>query len=143
MALPNDRKIRMDRRLDIQSDRRSLLDHLTLAVENIATSKAFYLRALEPVGIGVFLEFDRSVGFHFGGLPSLWLFTGGPTSPPLHIAFTATSRTTVDQFYAAALDAGGRDHGAPGLRTQYHPDYYGAFVLDPDGHNIEVVCHLP
>jgi len=96
------------------------------------------------------MEFPAAVTGHtdvagFGELqkPDFWISQGSPNKPPMHIAFQVSRRALVDAFYHAALAAGGRDNGAPGLRPQYHPDYYGAFVLDPDGHNIEAVCHTP
>jgi catechol 2,3-dioxygenase-like lactoylglutathione lyase family enzyme len=119
-----------------------MLDHIGLNVRDIEASKAFYLKALEPLGYGVFREFGHSVGLQADGQPDFWLHQRGEPSAPVHVAFRA-DRSTVDAFHAAALAAGGVDNGAPGLRPQYHEHYYGAFVLDPDGNNIEAVCHQP
>ncbi len=118
-----------------------MLDHISLAVSDAVVSKTFYLEALAPLGYEVVMEFNGAVGLGAAGKPDLWLQQGARTTPRLHIAFTAPDRASVDAFHAAALRAGGVDNGAPGLREHYHPSYYGAFVLDPDGHNIEAVCH--
>jgi len=118
-----------------------MLDHIGLAVSDYARSKAFYARALEPLGYALLMEFDRSGGFGKDGKPDFWIAQGGTTAPPVHIAFTSPDRATVDAFHRAALSAGGKDNGAPGLRPHYHANYYGAFVFDPDGHNVEAVCH--
>ena len=83
------------------------------------------------------------LGYGIAPKPDFWVAEGTPNKPPVHIAFLAQSRKQVDEFYQAAIKAGGKDNGAPGLRAHYHPDYYGAFVLDPDGHNVEAVCHKP
>lgn len=127
-----------------------MIDHTGVVVSDIETSKAFYRAALGAIGYELIVEFPASVtghadvaGFGEGGKPDFWLGQGSPNQPPLHIAFRVDSRALVDAFHRAALEAGGRDHGAPGLRPHYHPNYYGAFALDPDGHNIEAVCHLP
>src|SRR5262249_52456107 len=121
-----------------------MIDHLGIPVSDYARSKAFYLQALAPLGYGVVLEFGSgdhaSVGLGAGGKPDLWLSPGKRLSQRLHIAFTAETRAIVDDFYRAAIKAGGVDNGEPGIREHYHPNYYGAFVLDPDGHNIEAVC---
>jgi catechol 2,3-dioxygenase-like lactoylglutathione lyase family enzyme len=119
-----------------------ILDHLTLPVADYERSKAFYLRALAPLGIGIAVDFGRVAGFGRDGKGEFWLAEGAPP-PPLHIAFAAASRAEVDAFHAAALAAGAKDNGAPGIRAIYHPDYYGAFVIAPEGHNIEAVCHRP
>lgn len=127
-----------------------MIDHTGVSVSDFARSKAFYQQALAPLGYVLMLEFPASVtggtdvaGFGEPPKPDFWLSRGTPNQPPIHIAFRAASRALVDAFYQAAIAAGGRDNGAPGLRPHYHPDYYGAFVLDPDGHNIEAVCHDP
>ena len=127
-----------------------MIDHTGLTVSDFAKSKAFYVRALAPLGYVVMMELPASVtgdvdvaGFGEPPKPDFWLVGGEPNDPPIHIAFRAATRALVDAFYAAAIAAGGRDNGAPGLRPQYHPNYYGAFVLDPDGHNVEAVCHDP
>jgi catechol 2,3-dioxygenase-like lactoylglutathione lyase family enzyme len=124
------------------------IDHTSLSVSNFAKAKAFYGAALAPLGITVLMEFAKSVtgnvdvaGLGSNGKPFFWLADAGKTSPRIHLAFVADSRAQVDAFYNAARAAGGKDNGAPGLRPMYHPNYYGAFVLDADGHNIEAVCH--
>ena len=119
-----------------------ILDHLTLHVADYEASKAFYLRALAPLSIGIVVEFGTVAGFGRDGKGELWL-AGGSAQPPMHIAFAAETRAEVDAFHTAALAAGARDNGAPGIRTIYHPNYYGAFVIAPEGHNIEAVCHRP
>lgn len=120
-----------------------MIDHTGVAVSNFAKSKAFYAAALAPLGYAVLMEFEQFAGFGIAPKPDFWIGEGTPNVPPIHVAFRAESRGQVDAFHKAALAAGGRDHGAPGLREHYHPNYYGAFVLDPDGHNIEAVCHTP
>jgi catechol 2,3-dioxygenase-like lactoylglutathione lyase family enzyme len=120
-----------------------MFDHVGFGVTNLAASKAFYLRALAPIGVGVVMEGPYGVGMGQPGKPSLWLTETGEKPAHLHLAFTAGSRQQVDLFHAAALAAGGKDNGPPGLRPQYHENYYGAFVIGPDGHNVEVVCHTP
>jgi catechol 2,3-dioxygenase-like lactoylglutathione lyase family enzyme len=126
------------------------IDHINLSVSDFAAAKAFYAAALKPLGIAVLMEFPKSVtgscdfaGLGANGKPFFWLAATGKTAPGVHVAFAANSRAEVDAFYAAAIAAGGKDNGKPGIRTQYHPHYYGAFVLDADGHNIEAVCHKP
>lgn len=125
-----------------------MIDHTGISVSDIARSKAFYIAALAPIGYKLLLEVPAAVtgsndaaGFGVPPKPDFWLASGTPNVPPIHIAFRAGSRAEVDAFHAAAIQAGGRDNGRPGLRPHYHPNYYGAFVLDPDGHNIEAVCH--
>jgi catechol 2,3-dioxygenase-like lactoylglutathione lyase family enzyme len=120
-----------------------MIDHTGVGVTDIAKSKAFYRAALAPLGYEVVMEWEQAAGFGVPPKPDFWIGEGTPNPPPIHVAFRAESRPQVDAFYAAALAAGGRDNGAPGLRPHYHAHYYGAFVLDPDGHNIEAVCHLP
>lgn len=127
-----------------------MLDHISLTVGDLARARAFYDAALEPLGIGVEMSVpapgtDQPVALGYGseGRPYFWIAAGGPASARVHVAFGAAERAAVDAFHAAAVAAGGRDNGAPGLRPHYHPDYYGAFVLDPDGNNIEAVCHRP
>ena len=124
------------------------IDDTSLSVSNYAKAKAFYGAALAPLGITVLMEFAKAVtgnadvaGLGSNGKPFFWLADAGKTSPRIHLAFVADSRAQVDAFYTAAIAAGGKDNGAPGLRPMYHPNYYGAFVLDADGHNIEAVCH--
>ena len=127
-----------------------MIDHTGVAVSDFEKSKAFYRAALEPLGYDLLMELPASLTGHadvagFGVPPKadFWINSGIPNNPAVHIAFRVKSRALVDAFYAAALAAGGRTNGAPGLRPHYHADYYGAFVLDPDGHNIEAVCHEP
>ncbi|HUJ76081.1 MAG TPA: VOC family protein [bacterium] len=119
-----------------------MIDHLILHVRDAARSKQFFLAALQPLGIGVAMEFGGSVGLGAGGKPVLWIAPGA-THGNSHLAFTAPDRKTVDAFHRAAVAAGGKDNGGPGLRPHYHASYYAAFVLDPDGNNIEAVCHAP
>lgn len=122
-----------------------MIDHLGLAVRDVDLAKAFYLNALEPLGIGIIIEEtggNAHIGFGSAGRPYFWI-GGGKPEGPVHIGFTASSRAAVDAFHRAALAAGGTDNGAPGIRAHYHPNYYGAFAFDLDGHNVEAVCHLP
>ena len=122
------------------------LDHVGLAVSDYGRSKAFYEQALAPLGITLLMEFSgEAAGFgrEDAGRPSFFIEARGePARGRLHVAFRAESRDQVDDVHAAALAAGGTDNGAPGVRW-YHPDYYAAYVLDPDGHNVEAVCHRP
>jgi len=120
-----------------------MFDHVGFGVTNYAASKAFFLAALKPLGVAVVMEGEYGAGLGQNGKPSLWLYESTGRPAPLHLAFTAASRSQVDEFYRAAIEAGGRDNGAPGLRPHYHPNYYGAFVIGPDGHNVEAVCHRP
>ena len=122
-----------------------MLDHLGLDVTDYARSKAFYAKALEPLGIALIMEPIPEVGgFGTEGKPFFWIGRRGrPAQTGVHVAFAAESREQVEAFHAAAMDAGASDNGGPGVREIYHPDYYGAFVLDPDGNNVEAVCHLP
>ncbi|WP_269630703.1 VOC family protein [Pelomonas sp. BJYL3] len=127
-----------------------MIDHTGVVVSDFERSKAFYRQALAPIGYQLLLEFPAAVtghtdvaGFGEPPKPDFWISRGTPNQPPIHIAFRVGTRAEVDAFHRAALAAGGQDNGAPGLRPHYHPDYYGAFVHDPDGHNIEAVCHLP
>ncbi len=103
--------------------------------------KTFYLAALRPLGYEPVLNAAKAVGLGVGGKPIFFIREAGALRPAVHVAFASPDRATVDRFYAAAIAAGGTDNGPPGLRTGYHPNYYGAFVLDPDGNNIEAVCH--
>jgi catechol 2,3-dioxygenase-like lactoylglutathione lyase family enzyme len=119
-----------------------MLDHLGIPVTDLERSKAFYEKALVPLGQGLLMEFPGVAGFGSEGIPSFWLREGAETAP-VHVALVAADRPMVDAFHQAALAAGGTDNGGPGLREIYHPHYYGAFVLDPDGHNVEAVCHSP
>ena len=131
-----------------------MIDHTGVVVTDFEKSKAFYSAALGAIGLSLLMEFPASVtggtdvagfgsaeGLKQGLSPEFWLARGSPGSVPVHIAFRVPNRNLVDAFHKEALAAGGRDNGAPGLRPHYHPNYYGAFVFDPDGHNIETVCH--
>ncbi|WP_333823360.1 VOC family protein [Pinisolibacter sp.] len=127
-----------------------MLDHIGVPVRDLARSKAFYETVLASLGYGPVMELDPSVtggagfvGFGRPGKPQFWISNGEPLTGVLHVAFMAENRAAVAAFHAAALAAGARDNGGPGLRPHYHPNYYGAFVFDPDGHNIEAVCHRP
>ena len=120
-----------------------MFDHVVFGVSDYAASKAFFLKALEPLGVAVVSEGQLGVELCDDGEVSLCLFQTDEKPAHLHLAFTAETRQQVEAFYRAALEAGGKDNGAPGLRPQYHANYYAAFVIGPDGHNIEVVCHEP
>jgi catechol 2,3-dioxygenase-like lactoylglutathione lyase family enzyme len=127
-----------------------VLDHIGFSVSDFERSKAFYARALAPLGYTLIMEVRAdqtatghpAAGFGAGGKPDFWISADGGINRPLHVALAAKDRATVDAFHRAALAAGGKDNGVPGVR-RYHPNYYGAFVLDPDGHNVEAVCHAP
>lgn len=118
-----------------------MFDHLGFGVTDYDASKAFFVAALKPLGIGIVMEGPWGVGIGPPGKPSLWLTKTDEKPAHLHIAFCAENRALVDAFYAAAIAAGGKDNGKPGLRPEYHANYYGAFVIGPDGHNVEAVCH--
>lgn len=127
-----------------------MLDHTGVVVSDFDKSKAFYSKALSAIGYELLMELPASVtghadvaGFGEPPKPDFWISSGTPNRPPVHVAFGVRGRALVDAFYKAAIAAGGRDNGPPGLRPHYHENYYGAFVLDPDGHNIEAVCHSP
>jgi len=122
-----------------------MIDHTGVAVSDLQKSRAFYEAALAPLGYEFLMEVPGGIGVGFGEppKPDFWLMHGTPNEPRVHVAFRAKDRATVDAFYRAAIAAGGKDNGSPGLRPHYHANYYGAFVLDPDGHNIEACCHLP
>ncbi|HEY1460776.1 MAG TPA: VOC family protein [Casimicrobiaceae bacterium] len=120
-----------------------MIDHTGVNVSNFVRSKVFYIAALAPLGYSVLMEFGDAAGFGVAPKPDFWIAQGAPNVPPMHVAFRAETRAQVDAFHRAAMAAGGKDNGAPGLRPHYHANYYGAFVLDPDGHNIEAVCHAP
>jgi catechol 2,3-dioxygenase-like lactoylglutathione lyase family enzyme len=119
-----------------------VLDHVTFGVSDIERSKAFYDQALRSLGIERMYADASSAGYGANRKAFFWISLKGTPQTGAHVAFSTADRETVDRFHPAALAAGGRDHGAPGLRPHYHVNYYGAFVLDPDGHNIEAVCHL-
>ena len=126
-----------------------MIDHIGFPVADYARSKAFYLKALAPLGYALVMEVQQdandspAAGFGANGKPDFWIGGEGALNRSVHIAVVARDRPSVDAFYRAALAAGGKDNGAPGLRPRYHPNYYDAFVLDPDGHNVEAVCHTP
>lgn len=118
-----------------------MFDHVGFGVSDYAGSKAFFLKALHPLGVTVVMEGPYGVGLGKNNKPSLWMYESSEKPAPLHLAFAAANRSQVDEFYRAALEAGGKDNGAPGLRPHYHANYYGAFIIGPDGHNVEAVCH--
>ena len=127
-----------------------MIDHTGVVASNFTKSKEFYSKALSAIGYSLIMELPASVtgntdvaGFGEPLKPDFWVSKGSPNNPPVHVAFRVRTRAQVDAFFKAAIAAGGRDNGQPGLRPHYHPSYYGAFVLDPDGHNIEAVCHSP
>jgi catechol 2,3-dioxygenase-like lactoylglutathione lyase family enzyme len=122
-----------------------VFDHVGLNVKDYDATRTFYEEALAPLGWRVVMAFDewRAAGFGTADKPDFWVTEREPYGTGTHIAFTASDRAAVDAFYAAAVEAGGRDNGPPGIREQYHPTYYGAFVLDLDGNNVEAVCHTP
>ena len=120
-----------------------MFDHVVFGASDYAASKAFFLKALEPLGFATVSEGPLGIEMSADGKTSLCLRLREEHPAPLHLAFVAGNRQQVDAFHRAALEAGGKDNGAPGLRARYHPDYYAAFVIGPDGHNIEAVCHAP
>ena len=120
-----------------------ILDHIGFNVSDFARSRAFYVAALKPLDIGILKEGEGWAMIGRWGEGAVWFGAFGKAATPIHVAFHAKTREEVRRFHAAALAAGGRDNGAPGLRPQYHANYYGAFVFDPDGHNVEAVCHEP
>lgn len=128
-----------------------MIDHLGISVSDYPKSKAFYDAVMPTIGAERCMEVTaeetggtyEGAGYGVGGKPSFWIGIGGALQGRLHVAFVAPDRASVDAFYAAAMKAGATDNGPPGIRAHYHPNYYGAFVLDPDGHNIEAVCHRP
>jgi catechol 2,3-dioxygenase-like lactoylglutathione lyase family enzyme len=121
-----------------------MLDHVTIGVRDFKRSKEFYDKALRPLGIEcLYTEGETFAGYGANRKAFFWIGLKDQPQTGAHVAFTSQDRETVNAFYAAALTAGGRDNGQPGLRPHYHRNYYGAFILDPDGHNIEAVCHLP
>ncbi|HET8935118.1 MAG TPA: VOC family protein [Polyangiales bacterium] len=130
-----------------------MIDHMSIQVTDYDKSKNFYLRALGPLGYTVVMELSREQipqlpspkvgGLGEGGKPDFWLSGSDKPTTPQHLAFRAENRAAVDAFYKAALAAGAKPNGEPGLRPQYHANYYGAFVIDLNGHNLEAVCHDP
>jgi catechol 2,3-dioxygenase-like lactoylglutathione lyase family enzyme len=117
-----------------------MIDHMGLLVTDLDASVAFYTRALAPLGYVLAMRREQVAGFGVAGKPDFWIAIGKPIDK-LHVAFRAQGRREVRAFHEAAIAAGGTDNGPPGVREIYHPNYYGAFVRDPDGHNIEAVCH--
>jgi len=127
-----------------------VIDHIGFSVSDYPRAKAFYLKALAPLGYTLIMEVEQetekgfpAAGFGADGKPDFWIGGEGGLNKAVHVAITANDRAAVDAFYNAAIAAGARDNGAPGIRAHYHKYYYGAFVFDPDGHNIEAVCHKP
>ncbi|TKT71161.1 VOC family protein [Afipia massiliensis] len=128
-----------------------MIDHMGFAVSDYERAKTFYAKVLAPLGYELIMEVPAAVnpsgapaaGFGENGKPDFWIGGEGKLAYPLHVAVVAKTREAVDAFYKAAMAAGARDNGAPGIRPHYHANYYGAFVLDHDGHNIEAVCHAP
>ena len=124
------------------------IDHIGLSVTDFEAAKKFYAAALAPLRMTALVEFPVTGGFPVAGVgadgkPFFWISGTGKTTPHVHLAFSVENRAQVDAFHAAAIAAGGKDNGGPGIRELYHPNYYGAFILDPDGHNIEAVSHRP
>ncbi len=120
-----------------------MFDHIGIGVSDLKASKAFFLKALSPLGVVVVMDVVDATGLGRDQKPFLWLGAADGDPSSVHIAFAAENRRQVDEFYRQALAAGGEDNGPPGLRPQYHANYYAAFVIGPDGHNIEAVCHRP
>ena len=120
-----------------------IIDHIGFAISDSEKSNQFYSEALAPLGIEKVMEYSGWAGFGKNGKAEFWIGEDKEVQKPMHIAFTADNREQVRLFYEAALNAGAKDNGEPGIREEYHPNYYGAFVIDPDGHNIEAVCHKP
>jgi catechol 2,3-dioxygenase-like lactoylglutathione lyase family enzyme len=118
-----------------------MIDHIGIDVSDYQHSKQFYASALSPLGYKVVVEYGETAGLGAAGDPDFWISQGKATKPKIHVAFQCSKRSQVDKFHAAALKAGGKDNGPPGIREDYSPTYYAAFVFDPDGHNIEAVCH--
>ncbi len=129
-----------------------MIDHVVVSVQSYARSKAFYLKVLAPLGYGLVREYPGGGGFGANGKPSFWIGEVRPgywseghavAKSPVHLAFVAPSRAAVRAFHEAALAEGAKDYGAPGPRPEYHSNYYGAFVIDPDGNDVEAVIHTP
>jgi catechol 2,3-dioxygenase-like lactoylglutathione lyase family enzyme len=126
-----------------------MIDHIGFSVSDYPRAKTFYEKALAPLGYVLVMEVRQdandasAAGFGVNGKPDFWIGGEGALNKPVHIAIAAKDHAAVDAFYKAAMSAGAKDNGPPGIRAHYHPNYYGAFVLDPDGHNIEAVCHAP
>jgi catechol 2,3-dioxygenase-like lactoylglutathione lyase family enzyme len=126
-----------------ENEQKMILDHISLSVSDYAASKAFFTAALKPLGIALVMEVGGWAGFGRKERPQFWFGAGDGAQKPMHIAFAAENRAQVRAFHEAALQAGAKDNGPPGVREIYHPNYYGAFVIGPDGHNVEAVCHAP
>jgi catechol 2,3-dioxygenase-like lactoylglutathione lyase family enzyme len=120
-----------------------MIDHATFRVGDLSRSRRFFVEALAPLGYRVVAEYPQGIGLGAGARADFWVILGAPGTTGVHVAFAAETRAAVDAFHAAALKAGGVNNGAPGVRARYHPEYYGAFVLDPEGNNVEAVCHEP
>jgi catechol 2,3-dioxygenase-like lactoylglutathione lyase family enzyme len=124
-----------------------MIDHVGIAVSDYGRAKEFYIKTLEPLGYSLVMEVEGFAGFGRkdanGPIATFWMHEADKPSGKLHIAFSAQTRKMVDEFFEAAIKAGGKDNGKPGIRKIYHPHYYGAFAFDPDGHNLEAVCHAP
>ena len=118
-----------------------MIDHIGIAATDLDRSVAFYTKALAPLGYTLIMTWEQAAGFGIGGKPDFWIEGKRDPKDRVHVAFRASGRALVRAFYEAALAAGGKDNGPPGVREHYHKDYYGAFVLDPDGHNVEACCH--
>lgn len=127
-----------------------MIDDMGIGVSDLDAGARFYSACLAPLGYGKITEVTpeqtghyHGIGYGRDGKPDFWIGNSTPVTRAIHIAFTAPDRASVDAFYEAALAQGGRDNGPPGIRAHYHPDYYGAFIIDPDGNNVEAVCHAP
>jgi len=120
-----------------------IVDHIGIAVNDYSRSVSFYAKVLAPLRIVKIMEYDGWAGFGRDGKPEFWFGKNDQAQLPMHIAFSAEERKQVDEFYHAAMAEGAKDNGEPGIRAEYHPHYYGAFVIDINGHNLEAVCHKP
>jgi catechol 2,3-dioxygenase-like lactoylglutathione lyase family enzyme len=120
-----------------------MIDHIGIQVSDLDRSIAFYTKALAPLGYELVMKWQQFAGFGIAGKPDFWIDGRAAPKDIIHVAFRAAGRAKVRDFYAAAVAAGGKDNGEPGPRPHYHEHYYGGFVLDPDGHNVEAVCHEP
>ncbi len=118
-----------------------IIDHIGLSVKDFSASLEFYSKALIPLRIEKIMEYEGWAGFGRDGKPEFWFGAHSETQTPMHLAFSAENRSQVVEFYHAAIEAGAKDNGKPGIREEYHPHYYGAFVIDINGHNLEAVCH--
>ena len=120
-----------------------MIDHIGIQVSDLERSIAFYTKALAPLGYELVMKWELFAGFGIGGKAEFWIDGRAAPKDKIHVAFRTPSRAKVRDFYTAALAAGGKNNGEPGVRSHYHEHYYGGFVLDPDGHNVEAVCHEP